>query len=143
MCDHFSSLYIKYTTVKSWERMIGNNRTLLTTAPLRPPLRLLLRSLSRHTFEIKSQRASNNPNGGSRLLHFPAPLCSPNGTGPVIALLSFGGIPLFFLFLSSQRQASRLNSNLNAAPSRVFEISLTGYKEPKKCVVNRISRPCG
>lgn len=76
--------------------MIENNRTLLTTAPLRPPPRLLLRSLSQHTFEIKSQRASNNPNGGSRLLHFPAPLCSPNGTGPVIALLSFGGIPLFF-----------------------------------------------
>lgn len=103
-----------------------------------PPLSLLLCSFSQHTFEIKNQRASNNPNGGSRLLHFPAPLCSPNGTGLVIALLSFGGIPFF-----SQRHASRLNSNLNAAPSHVFEISLTGYKEPKKCVVNRISRPRG
>lgn len=116
-----------------------HNRILLTLAPLRPPLRLLLPSISQHTFKIKSGRGSNNPTGGSRLLHFPASLCSPNGTGLVIALLSFGGIPLSFF----QCHASRLNSNLNAAPSHVFEISLTGYKEPKNCVVNRISWPCG
>lgn len=133
------NVYIKYPKVKSWDHMIENNRIFLTLAPLCPPLCLLLPSFSQHTFKIKSGRGSNNPTGGSRLLHFPASLCSPNGTGPVIALLSFGGSPLSFF----QCHASRLNSNLNAAPSHVFEISLTGYKEPKNCVVNRISWLCG
>lgn len=140
MCFFFPSLlnvYIKYPKVKSWDRMTENNRILLTLSPLHP-LHFLLPFFSQYTFKIKSGRASNNPTGGTRLLHFPASLCSLNRTGPVIALLSFGGIPLSFF----QCHASRLNSNLNAAPSNVFEISLTGYKEPKNCVVNRISWLC-
>lgn len=50
---------------------------------------------SHHTFKIKSLKPSNNPASSCSLLHLPDLLCSPNGTGPVIALLSFGGIPPF------------------------------------------------
>ncbi len=92
-----------------------------------------------HIFtKLKVSNLQTVTTSACRLLHFSEPLCSPNAADPVIALLSSGGIPPFSSAMPPDWIAIWMPFT-----SHLFEISLTGHKDPKKRVVNRISWPRG